>query len=116
MSRSLRRWKNIAPLFWLFCFPGWKLHPFLWRRRSMPAQNSFDYAIVRVVPRVERGECINVGVILFSRVRRFLEARIKLDRERLLAFAPDLDLELVQSHLDMIPLICQGGPQAGPIG
>lgn len=84
----------------------------------MPARNSFDYSIVRVVPRVERGECMNVGVILFSRTRRYLAARIELDVPRLLAFAPEAerDLAAIQHQLDTIPLICAGGAAAGPIG
>ncbi|MEI6043792.1 MAG: DUF3037 domain-containing protein [Chloroflexota bacterium] len=82
----------------------------------MPALNSFDYAVVRVVPRVEREEFINVGVILFCRTRRFLGACLRLDQARLLALAPDLDLALIQNHLELIPLICSGGPKAGPIG
>lgn len=82
----------------------------------MPALNSYDYAIIRVVPRVERGECINVGIILFCRTRRFLDARIALDRPRLQSFAPDLDLEAVQRHLDLILLMCAGSPEAGSIG
>lgn len=81
----------------------------------MPA-HTCDYAIVRVVPRVEREEFINVGVILFCRTRRFLQARLHLDGGRLSALVPGLDLELIQSQLDHIPLICQGGRQAGPIG
>lgn len=84
----------------------------------MPARSSFDYAIVRVVPRVERGECINAGVILFSRTRRYLAARIELDVSRLLAFAPEAerDLATIQHQLETIPLICAGGAVAGPIG
>ena len=82
----------------------------------MPAPNSFDYAIVRVVPRVERGEFINAGAVLFCRTRRFLGAQIELDERRLLALAPNIDLEEVRRHLDAIPLICAGGPRAGPIG
>lgn len=81
----------------------------------MPVPSSFDYAIVRVVPRVEREEFINAGVILFCRSRRFLGARIALDRQRLVALAPYLDLEGVERHLALIPLICAGGPEAGPI-
>lgn len=79
----------------------------------MPVPNSFDYAIIRVVPRVERGEFINAGVILFCRTRRFLDARIELDRARLAALAPYLDLSDVQHHLDLIPLICRGAPTPG---
>ena len=82
----------------------------------MPARNSYDYALVRLVPHVERGECINVGVILFCRTRRFLGALIHLDEDRALALAPHLDLELVRQHLDRIPLICAGSEQAGSIG
>jgi hypothetical protein len=82
----------------------------------MPAPSSFDYAIVRVVPRVDRGEFINAGVVLFCRTRRFLGARIQLDEDRLLALAPGADLGEVRRHLDAIPLICAGGPRAGPLG
>jgi hypothetical protein len=82
----------------------------------MPARSSFDYAVVRVVPRVEREEFLNAGVILFCRTRGFLEARIELDTQRLLAFAPDVDLAELREHLDTVPLICRGGPEAGPLG
>lgn len=82
----------------------------------MPALTSYDYAIIQVVPRVERGEFINVGVILFCRGKRHLEARIELNEARLQAFAPNLDLALVKEHLASIPLICKGGKEAGPIG
>lgn len=84
----------------------------------MPARSSFDYAIVRVVPRVERGEFINAGVILFCRTRRYLAARIELDVPRLLALAPEVerDLTAIEHHLEIIPLVCAGGASAGPIG
>lgn len=82
----------------------------------MPAECSFDYAIVRVVPRVERGEFLNAGVIVFCPTKDFLEARIELDEARLLALAPAIDVQLVQSHLDVIPRVCRGGEDAGPIG
>ena len=82
----------------------------------MPVRSSFDYAIVRVVPRVERGEFINAGVILFCLTSRFLEAKVELDERRLLMLAPEVDLELVRGHLEAIPRICAGGRQAGPIG
>jgi hypothetical protein len=77
---------------------------------------SFDYAIVRVVPRVDRGEFINAGVILFCSTEAYLDARIELDRERLTALAPTIDVALVESHLDVIPLVCRGGRDAGAIG
>jgi hypothetical protein len=82
----------------------------------MPDRNSYDYAIIRVVPRVERGERVNVGVILFCRTRDFLDVEVDLDRARLLAIAPDLDLDAVQRQLDMITLTCQGSPAAGSLG
>lgn len=82
----------------------------------MPALHAFDYALVRIVPRVERGELVNAGVILFSRTARFLDARIELNAPRLRALDPSIDQEVVQSYLDAIPRICAGGADAGPIG
>lgn len=76
----------------------------------------YDYAIVRVVPRVERQEFINAGAIVSCQTRDFLEARIELDEARLLALAPDIDLQTVRDNLASIPLICRGGVQAGTIG
>ena len=82
----------------------------------MRARSVFEYAVIRVVPRVEREEFVNVGVVLFCRSQRFLEARIRLDRARLLALAPELDLPAVEQQLEYIPLVCRGGAEAGPIG
>src|SRR5215211_7734781 len=82
----------------------------------MRVPSSYDYAIVRVVPRVERGEFVNAGVILFCRTRRFLGARIELDAGRLAALAPQLDINELNRHLAVIPLVCAGGVAAGPIG
>jgi hypothetical protein len=82
----------------------------------MPERNSYDYAIIRVVPRVERGECINVGVILFCRTLDFLDALIHVDEARLLALAPDLDLPEVRRQLEAIALVCAGKDEAGHIG
>lgn len=81
----------------------------------MPVPSSFDYAIVRVVPRVERGEFINAGVIVFCLEHKFLEARIRIDEPRLKALWPTLDLELVRRHLEAIPRVAAGDPSAGPI-
>jgi hypothetical protein len=78
-------------------------------------RNAFQYAIVRVVPRVERGECVNAGVILLCRPRRYLAARIALDEQRLAALAPDLDPASIRPHLDAIERIAAGDPDAGPI-
>ena len=82
----------------------------------MPAEYTYDYAIIRVVPRVERGESINVGVILSCPDVEFLEARIELDASRLLALDATLDLEATRASLDTIPVICRGGDGAGPLG
>lgn len=82
----------------------------------MPEAHALDYAVVRVVPRPEREEFINAGVILLCRTQRFLGCRIALDEARLLALAPDVDLETVRAHLDLMPRICAGGPEAGEIG
>jgi hypothetical protein len=76
----------------------------------------YDYAIVRVVPRVEREEFVNVGVIVSCATQRFLEARIELNEPRLIAIDPTLDVEIVRSYLAAIPIICAGGEQSGPIG
>ncbi len=73
----------------------------------------FEYAIVRVVPRVERGECLNAGVILVCRPRRYLGARIALDRARLQALAETI--EEIEAQLALIPRVCAGDPAAGPI-
>jgi len=79
----------------------------------MPA--SFDYAILRVVPRVERQEFINAAVIAYCPERRYLDARVHLDPGRLQALWPDVDLELIRKHLDAVPRICAGDDAAGPI-
>lgn len=79
----------------------------------MPTQSPFDYAVVRLVPRVERGEFVNVGIILFCRTQRFLGAKVELDRRRAAVLAPYFDLDQAQLHLELILRICKGGP--GPI-
>jgi Protein of unknown function (DUF3037) len=75
----------------------------------------FEYAIVRVIARVERGESMNAGIVLHSRPRRFLDARIELDDAVLAALAPDCDPAEVRAHLAAIPRIAAGDPAAGPI-
>ena len=82
----------------------------------MPALQTYDYAIVRVVPRVERGEFVNAGVIVSCASKGFLEARIELDDARLLALDPNADLDAIKANLATIPAICKGGDDAGPIG
>jgi len=82
----------------------------------VPAASPFDYAVVRIVPHVEREEFVNVGVVLFCDALEYLAARIELDETRLLALAPGVDLTALRQHLGAIPRICAGGPGAGPIG
>src|ERR1700760_3449945 len=72
-----------------------------------------DYAVVRVVPRVERGEFVNAVVIVCCASRKYLEARIELDENRLLALDPAADVATIRANLATIPLICAGGPDAG---
>ena len=79
------------------------------------ASHPFQYAIVRVMPRVERGECLNAGVIVLCRPRKFLAAKVGLDRERLRALAPDVDPTTIEMHLAVIERIARGDADAGPI-
>jgi hypothetical protein len=83
----------------------------------MPEQRSdpFAYAIVRVVPRIERGERFNAGVVLFCRQRDFLSARVSLDPVRLRALAPALDEAEVRAHLDALVKVAEGNPLGGPM-
>jgi hypothetical protein len=80
------------------------------------ALHTYDYAIVRVVPRVERGEFVNAGIILSCDIERILQASIELDEAALLALDVNVDLEMVRSILATIPAICAGGSDAGPLG
>jgi hypothetical protein len=82
----------------------------------MPGHDSYDYAVIRVVPRVEREEFVNVGVILSCERTDFLEARIEVDEARLRALHPGIDLAVACRHLDAIRAICHGGEAAAPIG
>ena len=82
----------------------------------MPAEHTYDYAIIRVVPRVERGEQVNVGVILSCADVDFLEGAVEMDEAAVLALDPGADLETIRVNLATIPLVCRGGAEAGPIG
>jgi Protein of unknown function (DUF3037) len=79
----------------------------------MPGLHSYDYAFVRVVPRIDRGEYVNVGVILFCRTLRYLDAKIHVNEVKVAALTPPFDLAMLQTHLSYIPRICAGD---GPIG
>ena len=80
------------------------------------ARSTYDYAVIRVVPRVEREEFVNAGVIVSCPERKFLEAAIELDESRLIALDPSIDFEAVRAHLAAIAAICAGGETAGAIG
>lgn len=82
----------------------------------MRAPCSYDYAIIRVVPRVEREEFVNAGVIVSCPALEYLAARIELNEARLLALDPTVDLESIRENLASIPAICAGGNGSGPIG
>lgn len=82
---------------------------------STPERAPFAYAPIRVVPRVDRGECLNVGIVLYSRPRRYLGVRTGYDAQRLLALWPALDVEAVGRHLEILSLVAKGDPAGGPI-
>jgi hypothetical protein len=75
---------------------------------------TYDYAVIRVVPDVARGEFLNAGVILFAKSHRALLSRVALDEDRLAALAADTDVATIRSHLESIERICEGGEAAGP--
>ncbi|GAA5082703.1 DUF3037 domain-containing protein [Lysobacter panacisoli] len=81
-----------------------------------PSRDTYDYAVIRVVPRVEREEFVNVGILMSCPAAKFLEARIEVDEARLRALAPDIDLDTVRRHLAAMEAVCRGGPGSGPIG
>lgn len=82
----------------------------------MPADVTYDYSIIRIVPRVDRGEQVNVGVILSVADSEFLEARIELDETLVRSLDAAVDIAAIRAQLDLILAICRGGPDAGPIG
>ena len=82
----------------------------------MAADYTYDYSIIRVVPRVDRGEQINAGIVLSCPDADFLDAKIALDERALLAIDPTADLDAVRANLEVFPVVCRGGEDAGPIG
>jgi len=82
----------------------------------MPSQHAFEYAVIRVVPKVEREEFMNVGVILYCQSISFLDALFSMDETRLLALSPSLEMGEIKEHLAAFCNICKGGPEGGPIG
>ena len=96
------------------CARDWPAPPTGSRRWSMPAeQRAFSYALLRVVPRVERGECMNVGVALLCRQHDFLGLRTAVDEQRLAALSPDLDPEAIRSRLAALDIVVCGHPEGG---
>ena len=82
----------------------------------MSVEHTYDYAVIRIVPRVDRGECINAGVVLSCPSLDFLEACVLFEPARVTALDPSADLEAIQGHLDAIVRVCRGGAAAGPVG
>src|SRR5690606_17118466 len=107
--------RRIVRLMWSTYRSAWNRRARLWRRRGMHT-TTFEYSVIRVVPRVEREVFLNVGVLLSCPFQDFLAARIELNCERVQAFSPWLDVALVEEYLRSITLICRGGEEAGAIG
>lgn len=82
----------------------------------MPDNITYEYAIIRVVPKVEREEFINVGAILYAKKKKYLGMQYQLDEKRLAAFGNTIDLDLIRSYLKAWELVCQGGKIGGAIG
>lgn len=89
---------------------------YLQMQQTMQDKNLFEYAVIRVVPRVEREEFINAGVILYCAKRKFLECSYILDADKIRLFCKELDLEQLQMNLEAFARICAGGRDAGAIG
>jgi hypothetical protein len=82
----------------------------------MPENNLFEYAVLRVVPKVEREEFLNVGIIFFCQSRKYLQMLYSLDEKRLTNFSQEVDLEELKARLDSFEKICKGGKEGGSIG
>ncbi|MBB6501554.1 DUF3037 domain-containing protein [Pedobacter cryoconitis] len=82
----------------------------------MQDSHLFEYAVIRVVPRVEREEFMNVGVILYCAKQKFLKAEIRLDTERLISFSGNIAIDEIEANLQALKKICEGGKESGPIG
>lgn len=82
----------------------------------MLKKDLFEYAVIRVVPRVEREEFLNVGVILYCRDQRFLKCLFEIDEDRLRAFSNEVEVEILKERLNAFCHVCEGGVQGGPIG
>ncbi len=81
----------------------------------MQQHSPYDFAVIRIVPRVEREEFVNAGVVVFCPARKFLKAKVLIDEPRLRALWPQIDISLLRQHLEPFPDVCAGAPDAGPI-
>ncbi len=86
------------------------------KKPMMPSKETYEYAIIRLVPKVEREEFLNVGVILYSKKKSYLGIKYALDTEKIKALSSDLDISMVEDYLNAWELICSGSPEGGPIG
>jgi hypothetical protein len=77
---------------------------------------TYEFAVIRLVPKVEREEFLNIGVIVFSKRKKYLEMKYKIDEKRIGAFSPSVDMEQLRNYLEAWQRICKGGAEAGPIG
>ncbi len=82
----------------------------------MPNRTTYEFAIIRLVPKVEREEFLNIGVILFSRRKKYLGIKYKIDKTRITAFSKEVDTDLINTYLEAWELMCQGAPKGGRIG
>jgi len=82
----------------------------------MPGSEVYEFSIIRFVPKVEREEFLNVGVILFSKRKEFLGMKVHLDESRLRCFSEDIDIDMLKQYLNAWELVCQGGDKGGSIG
>jgi hypothetical protein len=85
------------------------------KKQSMQEKHLFEYAVIRIVPRVEREEFLNAGVIVYCAAQRFLQIQFKLDKERLGIFAAELDILQLEKRLQAFEKICAGAKDGGPI-
>ena len=82
----------------------------------MPDKATFEYAVIRVLPKVEREEFVNVGVILFSKPKKFLGMKVHVDEAKLLQLSPKLDIQQIKDYLSAWQAVCEGAPKGGAIG
>src|SRR5918997_612945 len=107
--RSLKQLRNTGEHTKIFCKRDFPHHESLSRRRSVREKFLFEYAVIRIVPRVEREEFINVGVIVYCPAQSFLAVEFEISEQKLRAFAPDLEIAEIEKHLRAFEQISRGG-------